>query len=151
MNAIQRIELSLQGIEQLQREALEEGYLFVERLCAEWRNGTNRFRAPGERLYGCLDQSSLIAIGGLNQDPFADRPDIGRIRRVYVRPAWRNRGIGNALIRTLVEDASANFTALRLRTDNPSAGRLYERIGFSRISTSEATHILVLNRAERSD
>ena len=146
MITIQQIELPVPGIEQLQSEAHEEGFLFIERLCADWRSGANRFTAPGERLYGCMDQGALIAIGGLNRDPFAGRPDIGRIRRVYVRPAWRSRGIGNALIHALVKDARSSFAFLHLRTNNPMAARLYERVGFSRLSSTDATHSLVLDR-----
>lgn len=145
MIIIQHIELPKPGIEQLRAEARQEGFLFVERLWDEWRSSANRFSAPGEVLCGCMDQTELVAIGGLNRDPFADHAGVGRIRRVYVRPAWRKRGIGDALVRTLVENARKNFAALHLRTDNPAAARLYERIGFSRSSSSNTTHILVLD------
>ena len=130
------------GLEQLQVEALQEGFLFIERLWKEWENGKNRYTGPGEKLFGCMDQAALVAIGGLNQDPFDGRSGIGRIRRVYVRPAWRNKGIGQALVHTLVENARTSFTALHLRTDNPTAGRLYERIGVSHSLALNATHIL---------
>src|SRR5258708_11780218 len=89
-----------------------------------------------------MDEGKLVAIGGLNQDPFDGRRGIGRIRRIYVRPAWRNQGIGQALVHTLVEKARTSFTALHLRTDNPAAARLYERIGFSRSLAVNATHVL---------
>jgi len=136
------IELPVPGFEQLRIEAVQEGYLFIERLWKEWENGENRFTAPGERLLGGLDQAELVAVGGLNQDPFERRSGIGRVRRVYVRPAWRNRGIGQLLVRTLVENARTSFTALHLRTDNPAAARLYEQIGFSRCLAPNATHVL---------
>ena len=142
MITIHPIELPVPGLEQLQAEALQEGFLFIERLWQEWENGKNRFAAPGEKLFGCMDQAALVAIGGLNQDPFEGRRRIGRIRRVYVRPAWRNKGIGEALVHTLVEDAQTSFTTLHLRTDNPTAARLYERVGFSRSLALNATHIL---------
>ena len=143
MITIHPIELPVRGLEQLQAEALQEGILFIERLWKEWENGENRFSAPGEKLFGCMDQATLVAIGGLNQDPFDGRRGIGRIRRVYVRPAWRNQGIGQALVHTLVENARTSFTALHLRTDNPAAARLYERIGFTRSSLAlNSTHVL---------
>ena len=145
MITIHPIELPVRGLEQLQAEALQEGFLFIERLLMEWENGTNRFTAPGEKLFGCMDQATLVAIGGLNQDPFDGRSGIGRIRRVYVRPAWRNQGIGQALVHTLIENARTSFTALHLRTDNPTAVRLYERIGFSRSLALDATHVLDLD------
>jgi ribosomal protein S18 acetylase RimI-like enzyme len=148
MITIQQIELPVPGIEQLQTEALEEGFLHIEKLFRDWRSGANRFNEPGEKLYGCMDQATLVAIGGLNRDPFAGRPDVGRIRRVYVRPAWRNRGIGNALIHALVKDARSSFTSLHLHTENPAAARLYERIGFSRLLTADATHVFFLDRPD---
>ena len=144
MITIQRIELPKPGMEQLLAEAREEGFLFIEWLWKQWQNGENRFDAPGEVLYGCMDKSELVAIGGINQDPFAGRSDVGRIRRVYVRPAWRRRGIGDALVHALIEHARTNFVSLHLRTDNPAAARLYERIGFSHSSIPNATHILIL-------
>lgn len=146
MITVQQIELPKPGMEQLRAEALQEGFLFIERLWKEWRSGQNRFDAPGELLYGCIDQNALVAIGGLNQDPFVGHSDVGRVRRVYVRPAWRNNGIGAALVHALVKSARTNFVSLHLRTDNPTAARLYERIGFSRSSVSNTTHILILDR-----
>ena len=142
MITIHPIELPVPGLEQLQVEALQEGFLFIERLWKDWENDKNRFTAPGEKLFGCIDQTEFVAIGGLNQDPFEGRRDIGRIRRVYVRPAWRNKGIGQALVRTLVENARTSFAVLHLRTDNPTAARLYERIGFSRTVAVNVTHVL---------
>ena len=78
----------------------------------------NRFDAPGEILCGHLDQGLLVAVGGLNCDPFAGRPDLGRIRRVYVRPAWRDKGIGRALVTALIEQARTHFRCVRLRAEN---------------------------------
>ncbi|MBB5330172.1 GNAT family N-acetyltransferase [Tunturiibacter gelidoferens] len=149
MITIHPIQLPVPGMEQLQVEALQEGVLFIERLWEEWQNGMNRFAAPGEKLYGCMDQAVLVAIGGLNQDPFDGRRGVGRIRRVYVRPAWRNKGIGEALVHTLVENARTSFTTLHLRTENPTAARLYERVGFSRRLALNATHVLDFNQTAR--
>ena len=146
MITFQTIELPKPGFEQLRAEALQEGFLFIERLWEEWRSGENRFDAPGEMLYGCIDQTELIAIGGLNIDPYAGHSDVGRVRRVYVRPAWRNKGIGETLVRTLIEKARTHFVCLHLRTDNRTAARLYERIGFSRSSNLHSTHVLILDK-----
>ncbi len=146
MIIIHPIELPVSGFEELQTEALREGFLFIERLREEWENGKNRFTASGEKLLGCMDRGTIVAIGGLNQDPFECRSRIGRIRRVYVRPAWRNRGIGRAMVETLVENARTSFTALHLRTDNPAAARLYEGIGFSCTKASNPTHVLYFDQ-----
>jgi GNAT superfamily N-acetyltransferase len=139
---IQKIKLPVPGIERLLADAREEGYDFIETLVEEWASAENRFDAPGEALCGHLEEGLLLAVGGLNLDPFAGRPDIGRLRRVYVRPAWRNRGIGRALVTALVEQARRNFRCVRLRAENADAARLYESMGFSPIQSPDATHIL---------
>jgi GNAT superfamily N-acetyltransferase len=145
MISIQKIELPLPGMELLQSDARAEGYDFIETLVEEWAGAKNRFDASGEILCGHLDHGLLVAVGGLNCDPFAGRPDVGRIRRVYVRPAWRNKGIGRALVTTLIEQARTHFRCVRLRAENTNAARLYERIGFTAIASSHATHILLFD------
>jgi GNAT superfamily N-acetyltransferase len=140
-----RIRLPIAGLDELRAEARAEGYNFIERLVNEWQRGINRFDASGEMLCGHLENGLLAAAGGLNRDPFAGRAEIGRIRRVYVRPAWRGKGIGAALVSTLIKEARRNFSCVRLRADNPSAARLYEQLGFEPIADANATHILTFN------
>ena len=145
MIPIRKIELPVPGIERLQAEAREERFDFIDTLVEEWARAENHFDAPGEVLCGHLQEGLLVAVGGLNLDPFAGRPDMGRIRRVYVRPAWRNKGIGRALVTALVDQARTHFRCVRLRAENAGAARLYERMGFSPIESDEATHILLFD------
>jgi GNAT superfamily N-acetyltransferase len=146
MILIQKIKLPATGMEQLHAEAKEEGYDFIDTLVDEWASGTNRFNAPGEILCGHLEGGLLVAVGGLTIDPFPTAPHTGRIRRVYVRAAWRNKGVGRALVSTLVEEARKNFRHVRLRAENASAARLYERMGFTPIDNPDATHNLSFNK-----
>lgn len=139
---IEQIQLPAPGLEQMRTEAGQKGYRFLETLLQEWVSGENRFDAGGERLCGHFDGGVLVAVGGLNRDPFLGDPTVARIRRVYVRQAWRNRGIGGALLDTLLCAARENFRSVRLRAENSSAIRLYERKGFTRIESPSATHIL---------
>jgi GNAT superfamily N-acetyltransferase len=143
MISIRKIELPIPGLERLQSEAQQEGYDFINTLVEEWANTQNRFDAPGEALCGHMDDGLLVAVGGLNVDPFAGRPDMGRIRRVYVRQAWRNKGIGRALVTALVDVARGHFRSVRLRAENADAARLYENMGFVPVSSPDATHIMV--------
>jgi GNAT superfamily N-acetyltransferase len=149
MIPIRKIVLPVPGVELLQSEAQDEGYDFIETLVEEWASRANRFDAPGEALCGHLDQGLLVAVGGLNRDPFAGRPDMGRIRRVYVRSAWRNRGIGRALVTALVDEARTHFTCVRLRAENALAARLYECMGFVPIESPDASHMLVFEKSAR--
>ncbi len=137
--------MPVEGLEDLQAEAHAEGYNFIDTLVEEWASGANRFDAPGECLLGHFDGASLVAVGGLNVDPFAGDPRIGRIRRVYVRREWRRKGIGRALVSALIEEAKRNFECVRLRAENAEAARLYERLGFVGIESPDATHMLVLS------
>jgi GNAT superfamily N-acetyltransferase len=150
MISIRKIELPVPGLECLQSEAQDEGYDFIKTLVDEWASASNRFDAPGEALCGHLDQGLLVAVGGLNCDPFAGRPDMGRIRRVYVRAAWRNQGIGRALMTALIDQAGSHFRCVRLRAENAGAARLYESLGFAPIVSPDATHILHFGRRTAS-
>jgi len=143
MIEIRQIELPVPGIEILRREARDEGYAFLDRLAEDWLSGKNRFDGPGEIFCGCVDDGALVGVGGLNRDPFLGDRHVGRIRRVYVRQAWRNRGVGQALVRSLLSTAQKSFRSVRLRAENAGAARLYERIGFTAIEDLNATHILV--------
>lgn len=141
-HVIRPIALPIAGFEELRADAAREGDAFLDRLAAEWASGENRFDGPGEVLCGCLDQGQIVAVGGLNRDPFLGDPRIARIRRIYVRPAWRNQKLGTALVSWLLDAARPSFEAVRLRAGNPGAARLYERLGFMPIDDAHATHIL---------
>jgi ribosomal-protein-alanine N-acetyltransferase len=56
------------------------------------------------------------------------------INNVAIRPAFRGRGIGTALMRRVLEEArrlGARRATLEVRASNEGARRLYERLGFS--------------------
>jgi GNAT superfamily N-acetyltransferase len=142
MIAIQKIELPVHGLEILAEEAQAEGYEFIATLLEEWASAENRFDGPGEVFCGHMEGDGVTAVGGLNCDPFAARPDVGRIRKVYVRPAWRGKGVGGALVTHLVGQARQHFRCVRLRAENAGAARLYERLGFEQVDSPDATHML---------
>jgi GNAT superfamily N-acetyltransferase len=148
MISISRIELPVPGLEELRKEALAEGYNFIETLIDDWDSASNRFNDRGEMLCGYFDGDVIVAVGGLNCDPFAGDPGTGRIRRVYVRAAWRNQAIGRSLVMHLVEQARTHFDCVRLRAENEHAARLYERLGFVPIERADATHIFRFHQDE---
>jgi ribosomal protein S18 acetylase RimI-like enzyme len=62
--------------------------------------------------------------------------EYGEIKRMYVRPQFRGSGLGERLLRHLVDHARANgYDLLRLETGvhQVAAIALYERFGFMRI------------------
>jgi ribosomal protein S18 acetylase RimI-like enzyme len=126
-------------------ESEAHGLRFVRRLADEWTSGINRFERPGEtRLVAAIGER-IVGVCGLNVDPYAARPDVGRVRHLYVLGACRRLGVGEQLVTAVIEAARGKFERLRLRTENPAAARLYERLGFQRqLDVPDCTHIMDL-------
>lgn len=129
------------GIEELRIEARAEGFRFVDKLVAEWHAGQNRFAEPGEVLLGAFQASRLVAVGGLSRDPYADQPEIGRLRHLYVERAARRSGVGSALVWQLLDRAEGVFQSVRLRTATQEAADFYVRVGFRPVRDRAATHV----------
>ncbi len=128
-------------------ESEREGFRFLARLVREFEDGSNRFDAPGEALLGCYRGAELVAVGGLNRDPYSPEPRVGRLRHLYVSPAFRRRRVGRTLVDALVAAARPHFDVLQLRTDTPAAARFYEALGFAAVALPHATHRMVLGGA----
>ena len=125
-------------------EGLQGDGRFLARLRDEWLSGATRFDRPGECLLGAFGGDALVGVGGVSLDPYHPAPDLGRVRHVYVLRAYRRRGIGRALMETVLERAGRDFAVLRLRTERPEAVRLYESFGFVGTDAAGETHRLVL-------
>jgi len=78
-----------------------EGFRFVERLAKDWKAGVTRFDRDGEALVGARVDEVLAGIGRLTVDPVVS--GALRMRRFYVRPSFREHGIGRKLVGTLLE------------------------------------------------
>jgi ribosomal-protein-alanine N-acetyltransferase len=64
-------------------------------------------------------------------------PHEAYIQTIAVAPAMQGRGIGTALLTTLIDEATRRGVGhldLEVRADNDSAQRLYERHGFTEIA-----------------
>ena len=118
----------------------------VRRLIDDWAAGANRFDRPGEALFGASMAGRLVGVCGLNVDPYARDPRIGRVRHLYVLTAWRRHGVGRRLVAQVIEVAAGRFDSLRLRTNNLEAARLYEAVGFRARVEAECTHVMDLPR-----
>ncbi len=128
-------------IAKLRSEARAEGFRFVDKLALEWESGQNRFTKPGEVLFGAFQESCLVAIGGINRDPYADQIGIGRLRHLYVAQSARRSGVGTALVRQLLERAKTDFQLIRLRTDTQEGASFYVSIGSRAVCEEAATHV----------
>jgi ribosomal protein S18 acetylase RimI-like enzyme len=137
------LELPAAHLAPLIDESEQAGLRFVSRLAEEWESGLNRFDRPGEALFGAVTDGSLVGVCGLNVDPYAGEPRIGRVRHLYVVMADRRHGVGRQLVGAVVTAARGPFATLRLSTANPQAARLYETLGFRRhAGDARCTHVM---------
>lgn len=120
-------------LDSLVKQSKEEGFRFVERLINEYKNGINTFDHFGEGLFGVFNEKGvLIAIGGLNKDPYSNEQDIGRLRRFYVCKEYRRNGIGSLLVKRIINDAKRYYKILVLFTDTEQADKFYSSVGFKK-------------------
>ena len=116
-------------IETLLKLANKEGVNVVQRLIDEYASGQNQFKDEGEFLLIAYDGDKLIGCGGLNQQwgdaGVEDR--IGRVRRFYVHPKYRQYGVGKALLQHLEKQAKPFYSALCLNTEQKGAAGFYQK------------------------
>ncbi len=125
--------------------AAQEGFRPIELLQREWALGTNRFGKPGEALYAARSQGRLVGVCGLNRDPYSDDEATGRLRRLYILPAFRRRGVGSSLVGHALQHAEEHFAVVRLRTLDPGSAQFFEALGFRPADGQEAvTHEMLL-------
>jgi GNAT superfamily N-acetyltransferase len=122
----------------IRAEARAEGYRFLDRLAKDWASGAMRFDRPGEGLLTAYSAGVRAAIGGITIDPIV--PDALRMRRFYVRPAFRRTGIGREIALALLEDALQRVRVVTLNAAEKSVP-FWEALGFVPESRDGHTHI----------
>ena len=83
------------------------------------------------------------SVGCVALRPLPDR--VGEVKRMYVAPGWRGRGVGRALLETLIERArTLGYQRLRLGTlaDMTTAQALYQSLGFAPIDRYRADEMV---------
>ena len=126
------------GFDVLRAAARAEGYRHIERLADEWIAGTVRFDGEGEALMAATLAGQLAGIGGITIDPV--QPETLRMRRFYVRAAFRRNRIGRALAESLLVRAH-RFG--RKVTVNAGVGSepFWQSLGFVADARDGHTHI----------
>ncbi|MBY5837485.1 GNAT family N-acetyltransferase [Rhizobium leguminosarum] len=131
-----------QEIADLESEARREGHRHVSRLIDEWSIGDNRFQRDGERLLGAYADGELAGIGGMTAETAMS--GALRMRRFYIRPAMRGRGIGRMLALALLEHARSCCGIVTVHAGNDGAVRFWESLGFQPHGRDGHTHLLAL-------
>jgi ribosomal protein S18 acetylase RimI-like enzyme len=85
-----------------------------------------------DALFGAFHQGILAGSAGLHVYPALKQRHKGRLWGVYVDPSLRRRGVGDALVRTVIAHARTRVAILQLTVllDNAAARTLYHKLGF---------------------
>jgi GNAT superfamily N-acetyltransferase len=126
------------GFDALREEARAEGYLFVERLAADWEARRMRFDGNNEALVAAHVTGVLSGIGGLTIEPIL--PGALRIRRFYVRPLFRRAGIGRTLATALLERVRKTGHLVTVNAA-PASLSFWESLGFVPDMRDGHTHL----------
>jgi GNAT superfamily N-acetyltransferase len=129
-----------EGFDCLRAEAKREEHEFLDRMQAGFGMGSEAYEGAGEGAFVAYCDSRLAGTASIAFDPFLGDPRVGRIRHVFVSVAARRQGVAAALVSSCLERGH-DFALIRLRTGNPDAARLYERLGFVPAALADATHI----------
>jgi GNAT superfamily N-acetyltransferase len=121
------------GSGELAEIATSEGFGMVRRLIDDYVSDINRFSKPGECLSVALNGEHVIAVGGINVDPYYNSPRLGRIRHLYVHPEFRRGGVGRQLVGLIERHGEKHFDAFQLFTTSPAASRFYEGLNYAPI------------------
>jgi len=131
-----------EDIKELREKSKKEGYNLIERLINDFKSGKNKFNKQGEVLIVYEVNDRIVGICGLNIDP-AD-PKRGRIRRLYVLPQYRNKGIGRELVKELINDSVRNFKSVSVNIGDLNISKFYEELGFKTYNKEKGiTHLLI--------
>ncbi|RIJ44429.1 GNAT family N-acetyltransferase, partial [Maribellus luteus] len=110
-------------------------------------DGANRFDGQGEALFAAFVDGELAGVGGVSAETGLAAM---RMRRLYVRPSFRRRGVASALAAAMIQQG---LQGARLLTVNAAASLaappFWEALGFRRSGRAGVTHQLDRERPFR--
>ena len=115
-------------------------------LANDWASGAMRFDRSGEALLAAYSEGVLAAIGGITIDPIV--AEALRMRRFYVRPAFRRAGIGREIALALLEGALQRIRVVTLNAAVKSVP-FWENLGFVPQARDGHTHIWLQAKPRR--
>lgn len=126
----------------LREVAKIEGFDFLDRLDARWRDGAYLGDCDAS-AFGVFVADDLIAVGAQTADEYEPHPDRRRIRHFYVRPEMRRDGVGRALAGALIQQAFTLAPVIALRATHDLSRAFWDAMGFARVEHATRTHELV--------
>ena len=129
------------GLDTLRGEADDEGIRIVSVVIDRWVDGTQRYDQPGEDLLVAQRDGVVAAVGGL-----AWCPNVAgalRMRRFYVSPTARRKGVARELAQQLICDASSHTSVVTCNASaSAAAPPFWESLGFEPVTIDGITHRL---------
>ena len=138
---IRRLHEIPESVHSLAEIASAEGHNNVLTLLQEYESGLNRFNKPGEALFAAYENGRIVGIGGVNVDPYETAEEVARVRRLYVIPEARRRGVASRLMWHIEAVAARqHFRRIQLFTASSAAGDFYQRLGYSATTRHKVSH-----------
>jgi GNAT superfamily N-acetyltransferase len=125
----------------LRRAAEAEGHRHMSRLQAEFDSGVQRFSLEGEALLAAYLDGEFVGIAGLTEEPEAPG-EARRLRRLYVLPRARHRGVGTAMVGALLNEALGHVPLATAHAGSPDAARFWEALEFRPVEGRAWSHEL---------
>jgi ribosomal protein S18 acetylase RimI-like enzyme len=90
-------------------------------------------RTGPSAIFGAFDGARLVGMAGFVASSRLKQRHKGALWGLFVQPQWRRRGIGERLVRHVVEHAADHVLVLQatVTASSHDARRLYQRLGFA--------------------
>ncbi|HXJ00167.1 MAG TPA: GNAT family N-acetyltransferase [Micropepsaceae bacterium] len=119
-----------EDFEVLRQSAVNEGWHHLDRLAEDWNRGALRYDASGEALLAAYENGVVGAIGAVCIEPNPADGPARRMRRFYVGPQFRRRGVGRTLATALIQQGWAAAPLLTVHASKPESIAFWESLGF---------------------
>jgi GNAT superfamily N-acetyltransferase len=124
------------GFADLRAAADAEGFNALSRLAAEWPSASDLFVC----LLAAPSPHGLMALGGLTPEPEPQGEPALRLRRLYVHPQARRRGVGRTLVNALLQEALDSVRLVTLNGRDTLAPDFWAALGFRAAAGRPWTH-----------
>jgi len=127
----------------IRAEAAAEGVRNMAALAEQWASGDQRFDEPGA-LFAAFAGGALAGVGGVTVETGLGEPAM-RMRRLYVRPAFRGAGVGRLLAAAMMQQGLQQAPLLTANARaTEAAGPFWEAMGFTPVDWPGVTHLFRL-------